>query len=66
MAMSRKHYEAIARILADNMADTHVQARSVAGVARELADYFKSDNISFRYDTFFEACELDEWGYPAL
>lgn len=65
MAMSRKHYEAIARILADSMADTQVDARSVAGVARELADYFKSDNPSFRYDTFFEACELDEWGYPA-
>lgn len=66
MAMSRKNYEAIARILADNMADTHVEAKIVAGVARELADYFKCENPRFRYDDFYAACELDEWGQPAL
>ena len=62
MAMSRKDYTKIADIINDNLADTMVESRAVAGVARELADYFKSDNPSFRYDVFFNACGLDSFG----
>lgn len=66
MAMSKANYAKIADIINDNLADTHVESRAVAGVARELADYFKSNNSNFRFDTFFEACGLDEWGEPIL
>lgn len=62
MAMSRNDYTKIADIINDNLADTMVESRAIAGVAREMADYFKSDNPNFRYDTFFSACGLDEWG----
>lgn len=62
MAMSRRDYAKIADIVNDNLADTMVESRAVAGVARELADYFKSDNSNFRFDTFFEACGLDPFG----
>lgn len=64
MAMSKRDYAKIADIINDNLADTHVESRAVATVARELSDYFKSDNPSFRYDTFYSACGLDEWGMP--
>lgn len=62
MAMSRNDYTKIADIINDNLADTMVESRAIAGVAREMADHFKSDNPNFRYDTFFAACGLDEWG----
>lgn len=62
MAMSKSNYVRIADVINDNLADTMVESRAVAGIARELADYFKSDNPNFRYDTFFDACGLDEWG----
>lgn len=62
MSMSKRDYVKIADIINDNLADTMVESRAVAGVAREMADYFKSDNPSFRYDTFFEACGLDPFG----
>lgn len=62
MAMSKANYAKIADIINDNLADTMIESRPVAGIARELADYFKSNNPSFRYDFFYEACGLDEWG----
>ena len=62
MAMSKRDYSHIAEIVNDNLADTMVESRAIATMTRELADYFKSDNPNFRYDTFFKACGLDEWG----
>lgn len=62
MSMSKRNYAKIADIINDNLADTMVESRAIAGVAREMADYFKSDNPNFRYDVFFDACGLDEWG----
>lgn len=62
MAMSRGDYEEIANIINDNLADNMVESRTVATMARELADVFKANNPRFRYDTFFAACGLDEWG----
>lgn len=65
--MTRKHYrevaEAFRRATHDAYPDTHTQM-VVAELARDLADLFKRDNSSFRYDTFFEACGLNEWGKP--
>ena len=66
MAMSSKDYVKIADIINDNLSDTHVESRAVATVARELADAFKSGNPNFRYDMFYSACGLDEWGMPPL
>lgn len=66
MAMSFKNYTRVAEILNDNLADTNVESRAVACVARELADYFKWDNPRFRYDKFYAACGLDEWGMPPV
>jgi hypothetical protein len=61
--MTKKHYEAIARILA-----THISAgkmRTVweieAGIAiaRDLADYFASDNQRFDRVRFLTACGIE-------
>lgn len=62
MAMSRGDYEEIANVINDNLEDTMVESRAIATMARELADVFKANNPRFRYDTFFAACGLDEWG----
>jgi len=55
--MSRKDYVAIAAILHD--IDTEYddgEEAVVRVIARELADYFKSDNPNFDRDRFYEAC----------
>lgn len=61
MAITTTEYEEIANIIGDNMADTMVESRAVAGVARELADVFGHD-IGFDLERFFLLCGLDEFG----
>jgi hypothetical protein len=35
---------------------------AVSSLARDLATVFKDGNPRFRFDTFYAACGLDEWG----
>lgn len=72
MAMSRKNYEQIAAAIKAELAsdfdddvtprEAETADRAVARVAQRLANEFKDDNPRFRFDTFFAAIGLDEWG----
>ncbi len=60
MALSRKHYEAVAQILNDNAAfNVRIQkpdgVTAIASVAEDLADLFEKDNASFDRDRFLKA-----------
>ena len=69
--MTKKHYEAIARILADVLEheqdDFDPQAHGVnfttyyyiQDVARQLAEYFASDNPRFDRARFLSACGVE-------
>ena len=66
--MSRKNYRAVAEIIKRHL-DAEMEGQSgeaarqaIASVARSLADHFKAENYNFRYDKFYEACGLNEWG----
>lgn len=64
MTMTRKHYREAAetvREVIDN-ASLYTDLRAASDIAIGLARMFKRDNGRFRYDRFFEACGLDEWG----
>lgn len=53
--MSKKHYIAIAKILAA------LEDRKVARhIAEELAAMFNADNANFSFATFYEACDVAE------
>lgn len=56
--MTKKHYEAIARILAIDTGYT----REVAIIAERLADYFAQDNPRFQRYRFLQACGLESKG----
>jgi hypothetical protein len=60
MAMSRKHYTAVADILAAELSiETHsASQRAVSNVARSLADVFASDNPNFDRSRFYTAVGL--------
>ena len=78
MSMSRNDFVAIAaqvRRSVDHADETIAKAKfriehetalvavnGVADLANRLADEFKRANSAFRYDTFFAACGLDEYG----
>lgn len=68
MAMSRKHYREAAETVKEvtAAAGTGVEVRAASDIAQGLARMFKRDNSNFRYDTFYEACGLDEWGQPRV
>ena len=51
----------VIRVALSETEDTGQRA-AIAGIARNLADAFKSDNAAFRYDKFFAACGLDMFG----
>lgn len=53
--MTRKHYEAIARIINENQYDN-----DVIGIQRDLSKYFKKDNPKFNEDLFLKACLVEE------
>lgn len=65
MSMTRKDYRAIAEQIKWSLKGANEDAtQGVAQTARNVADALKADNSRFRYDTFFEACGLDSYGYP--
>jgi len=63
--MSRKHYRAVAEVIASAAVDAREVHPSetpigvVEQIARELADVFKRDNSAFSYTTFYEACGIE-------
>ena len=65
MAMSRKHYREAAETVQEVIenAQTFAELSAASRIAQGLARMFKRDNSNFRYDTFYQACGLDEWGH---
>lgn len=56
--MSRKHYRAVAQILATARGLTDDADVALDYVTRELASLFKADNSNFDYAKFYDAAEL--------
>lgn len=61
--MTKKHFEALARILKDNQVEIHSDfdrgyIAGVEGVAHEMADYFASENPRFNRKQFLTACGI--------
>jgi len=55
--MTRKHFEAIAKVLANYNCDSVAsQADTIDCVAHTLAQYFKQDNPRFNKALFLKAC----------
>lgn len=57
--MSRKDYIAIAKIIKESGGLDHAfchDKRHVAGIAKEMAFYFKSQNSRFDSQRFLDAC----------
>lgn len=59
--MTRKHYVAVAAILAGEraLATTDEQRRMTDNIARSIADVFKRDNGRFDRERFYAACGMD-------
>jgi hypothetical protein len=57
--MTRKHFEALARIMRLNaeQAETQEARHIVAGVASDLASYLYQTNPRFDRDRFLAACQ---------
>jgi hypothetical protein len=58
---SRKHYAAVASIIAGDLAITYhapLAHRAVADLARSLADVYAQENPRFDRDRFYVACTL--------
>ena len=69
--MTKKHFEAIASVLAGEIAlaanrGDPEQFRAVNNICRSLADLFKQDNARFDRERFYTACGLrsDGFGLP--
>jgi hypothetical protein len=57
--MTRKDYQAVARVIRFNYENSDDQAKSnIREIARELADHFKTDNSRFDRQKFYEACGI--------
>lgn len=56
--MSRKHYRAVAEVLATARGMTDDADVALDYVTRELASLFKLDNPNFDYTRFYDAAEL--------
>jgi hypothetical protein len=60
--MTQRHFEAIAAILAGDLALAESEGESAAyrirGVILSLAEYFASENPRFKRSTFYLACGL--------
>lgn len=69
MAMSRKHYIEVAKIIRTNLKDEYqdgmhgIGAVGISSVARDLACMFRQDNPAFDRSRFYMACGLNESGY---
>ena len=55
--MTKKHYEAIAKIIDIVAHDKHKHPHNVA---YHLADYFATDNLKFDRARFLQACGIDQ------
>lgn len=67
MSASRKLYRDVATGILDEMhfAEGNKSMQlTIATVARSVASSFKAERSEFRYDKFYEACGLTEWGEP--
>ena len=64
MSMSQKDYRLIAANIRRRLdiEASEYGLLAIARLARDLANTFKGVNPDFRFDIFFEACGLDEWG----
>ena len=54
--MTKKHYEAIARIIANMQLSTRYDAHTVESCAYNMAYYFKQENVKFSPMMFIESC----------
>lgn len=61
MSLSKKHFAAIASILADVKEEIYPQVYE--DLVDGLATYFKSENELFDIARFEKACGVDELGY---
>lgn len=68
MPATKRLYVAIAKAINDSAEDFRhhgwTPRSAAAHTVRALAVVLKEDNPRFRYDTFYEACGLDSYGYP--
>ena len=64
MTAKTRIYTQTAHIIATAITDAEdIRTKAaIAEIARQLADMFKADSRDFRYDRFFPACRLDNWG----
>lgn len=64
MSMSRKEFQEIAIGIKNALtyADLKEEATAIALVARQIADVCKRSNSAFRYNQFYLACGLNEYG----
>lgn len=60
MALSKKHYEEVAAIIAYRLsrAQSPDEVSGIEGVAMDLVHMFANDNSQFDRDRFREACGL--------
>jgi hypothetical protein len=63
MPATKRLYVTVAADIAKALEREDICKDSVALVTRKLASNFKFESSRFRYDTFFEACGLDSFGY---
>lgn len=61
--MSRRLYQNMAHSVKIALDRSDTCSDSVALVARSIAEDLKMNDQKFRYDKFFEACGLDNFGY---
>lgn len=67
LAMQRRHYELIARIVREELETVNSQLAKAAikNIALSFADELASDNPNFDRSRFFEACGLDNERSPS-
>ena len=60
-AMTKKHYEALARILSSQMCDAEMETcqHTVRLITRDIADYLATENPRFDRSRFLKACGLE-------
>ena len=58
--MTKKHYEAIANIIASQYENANMNDYGRYRMAYELASYFTIDNPKFDRARFLQACGIDE------
>ena len=64
MSMSRRDFEAIAKIIRENTTKSVEEAQSfvyTSDLVDQLADYLLSQNPRFDYDRFYNACQAKEY-----